>query len=172
MTVTIKQATRADAKLLAELGGEIFYKTFAAVNNPADMALYLEETFTEKKLLEEFDEPGANFFLAYADGTVAGYAKLGMKRMPDAIAGTPAMELERLYVHPLYQKQKIGYTLMAHCIQVVKDQGCKILWLGVWEHHPTAIRFYERVGFQKFGEHLFQLGNDAQTDWLMKLDII
>lgn len=172
MTVEIRQAGKADAKLLAELGAEIFYKTFAAVNNPADMALYLEQTFTEEKLRGEFNEPGAIFFLAYVDSAVAGYAKLGMKRAPAAIANVPCIELERLYVHPLYQKQKVGYRLIQHCIETAKAQGNKILWLGVWEHHPTAIRFYERVGFLRFGEHVFQLGNDAQTDWLMKLDII
>lgn len=172
MNLEIKQAGKGHAKLLANLGAEIFYKTFAAVNDPADMAQYLEETFTERKLLEEFDEPGAKFFLAYVDGAVAGYAKLGMKRTPDAIASNSAMELERLYVHPQYQKQKIGYALMTHCIKTAKDGGSRVLWLGVWEHHPTAIRFYEQVGFRKVGEHIFQLGNDAQTDWLMKLDII
>ena len=41
------------------------------------------------------------------------------------------------------------------------------MWLGVWEKNLKGIRFYERFGFKKFSEHLFVLGNDIQTDWLM-----
>lgn len=167
----IISATKQDAKLLAELGAEIFYKTFASQNSAENMQLYLAETFTEEKLLTEFDEPGALFFLAYTDGKPAGYAKLGNKRAPEAIGEQSNIELERLYVHPDFQNRKIGFCLMQHCIAIAKEQGRKILWLGVWEHHPKAIRFYERVGFEKFGEHIFQLGNDSQTDWLMKLEL-
>jgi ribosomal protein S18 acetylase RimI-like enzyme len=46
----------------------------------------------------------------------------------------------------------------------------RYLWLGVWEHNRGAIRFYERHGFVKFGEHPYYVGNDCQTDWMMRLD--
>ena len=42
-----------------------------------------------------------------------------------------------------------------------------VVWLGVWEFNPRAIRFYTRHGFKKVGDHKFVLGNDAQNDWLM-----
>ena len=42
------------------------------------------------------------------------------------------------------------------------------MWLGVWEENPRAIRFYQKQGFVEFGEHIFQLGDDAQRDVLMK----
>ena len=37
-----------------------------------------------------------------------------------------------------------------------------------WEKNPRAIRFYEKNGFTTFGSHVFQLGDDAQTDILMR----
>jgi ribosomal protein S18 acetylase RimI-like enzyme len=42
------------------------------------------------------------------------------------------------------------------------------LWLGVWEKNEPAIRFYEKNGFKKFSKHIFKLGNDEQTDLLLK----
>ncbi|OYY07322.1 MAG: GNAT family N-acetyltransferase, partial [Sphingobacteriia bacterium 35-36-14] len=45
------------------------------------------------------------------------------------------------------------------------------IWLGVWEKNSRAIRFYEKNGFKIFSSHLFTLGNDIQTDLLMKLEI-
>jgi ribosomal protein S18 acetylase RimI-like enzyme len=46
------------------------------------------------------------------------------------------------------------------------------LWLGVWEHNQKAINFYERNGFVTFGSHNFMLGNDKQTDLLMRRSIL
>jgi ribosomal protein S18 acetylase RimI-like enzyme len=45
------------------------------------------------------------------------------------------------------------------------------IWLGVWEHNHQAIKFYTTWGFEKFGDHLFLLGDDPQTDWLMKKEL-
>jgi ribosomal protein S18 acetylase RimI-like enzyme len=45
------------------------------------------------------------------------------------------------------------------------------MWLGVWEENPRAIRFYQKQGFVEFDQHIFQLGEDAQTDILMKLNL-
>ena len=42
------------------------------------------------------------------------------------------------------------------------------VWLGVWEHNHKAIKFYQDKGFVRFGEHVFVLGEDRQTDFLMK----
>ena len=42
------------------------------------------------------------------------------------------------------------------------------VWLGVWEQNPRAIRFYEKNGFVPFDTHVFILGEDKQTDILMK----
>jgi len=41
----------------------------------------------------------------------------------------------------------------------------------VWEHNPKAIVFYQQIGFEHFGHHSFVLGNDVQTDCLMKLKL-
>jgi ribosomal protein S18 acetylase RimI-like enzyme len=61
--------------------------------------------------------------------------------------------------------------MLEYAITKAKNKLKKVLWLGVWERNRRAIDFYSRFGFQKFGEHVFMVGNDAQTDWLMKLDI-
>lgn len=171
MNVEIKRATPTDSATLAGLGAEIFYHTFAAQNTPEDMALYLEETFTEAKLQQEFEEPGVVYYMAYADEQPTGIAKLSRKRTPEVLQQIPCIELERLYVHPNFQGQKIGHKLMELCIDTAREQGSKVLWLGVWENNSGAVRFYERWGFKKFGEHIFQLGTDAQTDWLMRLEL-
>jgi diamine N-acetyltransferase len=41
------------------------------------------------------------------------------------------------------------------------------VWLGVWEHNPRAIRFYQRLGFAEVGDHVFVVGTDPQRDLVM-----
>jgi ribosomal protein S18 acetylase RimI-like enzyme len=60
---------------------------------------------------------------------------------------------------------------MQECISIAKRKQRDYIWLGVWEKNDKAIRFYERFGFKRFGEHEFVLGNDRQTDWLMMLKL-
>ncbi len=49
-----------------------------------------------------------------------------------------------------------------------KQRNFDSIWLGVWEKNFSAIQLYHKRGFEKFGEHTFQMGDDAQTDWLLK----
>lgn len=44
----------------------------------------------------------------------------------------------------------------------------KSIGLGLFSV-PKAIKFYERNGFQEFDKHIFKLGDDKQTDILMRL---
>ena len=57
---------------------------------------------------------------------------------------------------------------MKTCLHYAEEQDHDVVWLGVWEQNEQAKEFYNKWGFEKFGEHIFMLGDDAQTDWLMQ----
>ena len=54
---------------------------------------------------------------------------------------------------------------------MAKDKKSDYVWLGVWEENPRAISFYKKNGFEEFDKHIFKLGNDEQTDIMMKLKL-
>lgn len=56
---------------------------------------------------------------------------------------------------------------MRAALERAKNAGASGAWLGVWERNFPAIAFYERMGFVRAGEHVFMLGDDAQTDYIM-----
>ena len=170
MAITIQQAGKEQAALLSTLGAKTFYDAFAAQNKPGDMDQYLRTHFTPEAVAAEFDQPGACFYLASMGNEVVGYMKTRTKT-PPALADRKCMELERLYLLETSHGQGIGRQMLEYCIQQAKNTGCEVLWLGVWEHNPKAINLYRKCGFEKFGEHIFQLGSDAQTDSLMKLEL-
>ena len=100
---------------------------------------------------------------------VVGYFKLNWGDAQKDIHDENAVEIERIYVLKEFQRKRIGQQMLAKTIELAKDKGAEYIWLGVWEKNIKAIRFYEKHGFEKFGEHVFMLGNDKQTDHLMKL---
>lgn len=166
--LTIREAELTEASLIADMSRRTFYDTFAASNKAADMDKFMNEQFSFEKLVEEVGASGNLFLLAFAGEEAQGYARLRFNNNPPSLAGNRAMEIARLYVEKTAIGTGIGHCLMEQCIERAKEAGCDQVWLGVWEHNQRAIRFYEKNGFVKFDEHPFVLGDDVQTDWLMK----
>lgn len=164
-------ADRNDLDLLRELGIRAFSNTFGQYNTVENMKLYLEKSFSRGQLEAEISDPAAAFLLAYDGDAVAGYVRLRRKENPEGLNSVNALEIERLYAAPEYIGKQAGRILMEVSIQYALEKGFDTIWLGVWEKNARAIRFYEKHGFEKFGEHVFMMGTDVQTDWLMKKTI-
>lgn len=166
--ISIRKAGTNDAAKLAAIGRMTFVETFAHANTKEDMQQYVSKAFTEKQLLQELAEPGTTFLMAFERDRLAGYAKLRSSHNPTELKDHKALELQRIYARKFYQGKKVGKQLMEYSVDVAKAMGFDTLWLGVWEYNPRAIAFYEKWGFEKFGEQTFTLGFDVQTDILMK----
>ena len=167
-TVIIRAATSADAPLIADLSRETFYNAFAPDNTEADINKFMNEVFTREKLIAELDLPDNIFLIAYVGAEPAGYVRMRDKAIPEIELGSNnIIEIARIYTSTNIIGKGIGTALMNKCIAIAKEKQRDFIWLGVWEKNFKGIRFYERFGFEKFGEHLFVLGNDIQTDWLM-----
>lgn len=170
-TVTIRRATAEDAAMIADLSRKTFYDSFAADNTPEDIDKFMNEQFTREKLIAEVTDPESIFLLAVIDGEVAGYARLRHSPNPPELGDKPALEIARIYAVTHIIGKGVGSALMQECLTIARDLKKAILWLGVWEHNQRAIDFYTKWGFRKFSDHIFVVGNDPQTDWLMQKEL-
>jgi ribosomal protein S18 acetylase RimI-like enzyme len=166
--ISIRVATRNDAALIADLSRVTFYETFAGQNTKENMDKFMNEQFTRDKLMKEVGTDSNIFLVAEVNGETVGYARLRESPEPKELKEKPAIELARIYSVQSRIGKGVGSALMEKCIEVAIQQNKKTIWLGVWEKNEHAISFYERWGFEKFSEHEFILGDDVQTDWLMK----
>jgi ribosomal protein S18 acetylase RimI-like enzyme len=164
----IRRGEPNDAELLAELGARTFSETFAADNTPENMAAYLASAFSPAQQASELSDPRSSFHIAEVDGVAVGYALLRTGRVPNGVTGDRPIELVRLYVSKESLGTGVGAALMQACIDDAKQQGHQTLWLGVWENNTRAQAFYRKWNFQDVGRHVFQLGDDPQTDILMQ----
>jgi ribosomal protein S18 acetylase RimI-like enzyme len=153
---------------LQSISRETFYDSFASMNTPENMNRYLEEGFSFEKLTREFNDPNSAFYFAHLDDEVVGYLKLNFGGAQTELQDPNAVEIERIYVRRAFQSRSVGQALYDHALSVARSRQAQFVWLGVWEKNDRAIRFYERNGFVAFGTHVFMLGDDAQTDILMK----
>lgn len=66
----------------------------------------------------------------------------------------------------------VGQQLYEYAVQFAQTHQTDYLWLGVWEYNHKALNFYHKNGFIPFDRHIFKLGNDEQTDIMMKLEFL
>ena len=176
MECTIRTATREDASVLSDFAAAVFTETFAADNDPADLAAYLAEAFRPDVQAAEIADPAGVVLLAEAPGRagadgLAGYAHLVASDAPAAVVGPAPIELKRLYVHRDWHGRGVAAALLRAAISEAGRRGAGTVWLGVWEKNRRAIAFYAKHGFVRVGEHTFQLGRDPQTDWIMAVEV-
>jgi diamine N-acetyltransferase len=163
----IRYATALDNILLAELGAETFIDSFAADNTPKNLNCYSTAAFSPEKQAQELADPVSKFLIAENDEAVVGYARLKSGPAPEAVSGSKPMEIARFYARKAWIRKGVGTRLMKACLGEAKQADCDVVWLGVWKRNLQAIAFYRKWGFSKVGTQVFQLGDDAQRDWLM-----
>lgn len=170
--ISIIQANVSHISLLTGISLQSFCEAFEKDNNPDDFKTYVNEAFNEDQIRKDLEAPGSIFYIAYYNGEAAGYARLrNSTEADDQFPGKKLIELHRLYALSKYIGRGIGKALMNHCLQEAKQNGYDLIWLGVWEHNEHAQGFYKNFGFEKFSSHVFMVGNDPQTDYLLKKEL-
>lgn len=170
--VTIRVATIADAERLAELSSISFHQAFDGSSKQENVDGYVNAAFNPTQLALELGDVQSTFMIAELGEQAVGYFKLiageAPEWVPECVKDAHAIELARLYVREEFVGQKIGAALMQKALDEARAQGHQTIFLGVWEHNTRAQAFYHKWGFVRVGGHIFQMGDDAQTDWWME----
>lgn len=169
--IRIRIADTSDAQLIADLSHQTFDESFASHNTPENMEKFYREQFSKSTLIKEVGAPANIFLLAFDEDRPVGYARLRENNIPPELKASEAFEVARIYAVKDSIGKGVGKALMSTAIEMATQKNFKTIWLGVWEHNERAIEFYKRWGFQKFSIHPFILGDDVQTDWLMKKEL-
>jgi ribosomal protein S18 acetylase RimI-like enzyme len=165
------EATETDAAEIADVGGRVFTATFAHSCTEQDMAGFLKDNFTPQVILSELSNPAVHFLVAFSPehGRIIGFSALRTDTAdtePCVADVKDRIELQRLYVDNALHGTGAGRQLMDGALDLAKQLGYKAVWLGVWEDNWRAKAFYEKFGFARVGEHIFELGVEKQTDYI------
>ena len=171
LNITIVQINDSHIAALQQIGRQTFSETFAESNSAENMAKYLEEAYSYEKLNAELNDPNSIFYFAKMAQKVIGYLKLNFGASQTELKDKNALEIERIYVLKEFQGKKAGQLLFDKAIEIAKEHHVAYVWLGVWENNKRAHQFYTKNGFIEFDQHIFVLGDEAQTDIMMKLEL-
>ena len=153
---------------LQKISKETFVEAFSNENSEENMQKYLEENLSMTQLSNELTNSESSFYFARMDEKIIGYLKVNFGKAQTDFKEDDSIEIERVYVSEEFQGKNVGQNLLNKAIEICIEKNAQSLWLGVWEKNYKAIRFYQKNGFVEFGKHPFILGDDIQTDILMK----
>ena len=169
--IKITRVTLSDISPLQHISIQTFTETFSAGNTEENLKKYLADNFSIEKLTAELNDRNAEFYFAKLQHKIIGYIKLNSGQSQTEIKDDNAVEIERIYVMKEFYGKNVGQILYEKAIEVARVKNADYIWLGVWEENPRAIQFYKKNGFAEFDKHIFILGNDEQTDIMMKLPL-
>ncbi|MEP5612662.1 MAG: GNAT family N-acetyltransferase [Cyclobacteriaceae bacterium] len=169
--IVVRDVKSSEIETLRSIGEITFTESFESKNCKSNFEQYVSKNFSMPKILEEFENPGSQFYFATLSEKIVGYLKINVGNAQTEDTLESAMEVERIYVLAEHQGKRIGQVLFDKALDLARSQNLKRIWLGVWDQNIDAIRFYERNGFVKFTSHPFKLGDEDQTDILMKMEL-
>lgn len=167
MTIAFRDGSVEDAEAIDRVFKQSFCDTFAHLYREADLQSFLAK-FTREAWTAELASPDFAFRVGLADGSVAGYVKLGPPALPVEPAG-PAIELRQIYILRQFHGLGIARSLMDWSIGEARRRRCDEMYLTVYVDNRRARRVYDNYGFEEVGPYAFMVGEQADEDIIMRL---
>lgn len=97
----------------------------------------------------EGDEEEQNFHLgAFEDGKLVSVASFYYEKNPN-FDGDDHFQLRGMATAEGFRQKGLSRELLKVAFPIIKQNFCNLVWCNA---RTTAVPFYEKVGFQKFGE--------------------
>ena len=172
MDLNFKRIQNDKLELLRDISIKTFIETFESQNKKENIKQYLNTKMSLNNLKDELNNIDSYFYFIILKNKIIGYTKLNFESaQTEKIFIGKAFEVERIYLLSKYARKGYGRKAFENIFQIGKKKGYEKIWLGVWEFNKNAIEFYKHLGFKIFSKHSFLLGNDNQTDLLLKINI-
>lgn len=168
--ISYRDGVPADAAAMTEVVNGTFSETFAHLYSIGNLTRFLGERTPAVHARELADAAFAVRFAEY-DGVIIGFAKLGPPALPFPPTGRPASELRQLYVYRDHHGGGVAPMLMQWATDTARQRGAAELYLSVFTGNPRARAFYARYGFVEVGPYYYMVGEHADEDIILRLDL-
>jgi len=171
MNIRLAQCTLNDLNALQKISYQTFDETFRSTNSDETMDAFLSAAFNHDKLKTELQILNSEFYFIYYGDNLSGYLKINFAPDQSDVNDEESLEVERIYILKEFAGKGLGKHLINFSIEKAVKNSKKYIWLGVWEYNYPAQEFYKKLGFEFIGKHPFVMGDEVQTDLIMKLTI-
>jgi len=156
--VIVRKATILDAPVISFLGKQTFSEAFGYLFTEGELNQYLDDTFSLKKLESSLLKPHNFFAIVYYDDKPVGYCKVKVGSHYNDSADRTHVQLQKIYILKHYLGKKLGALLLKHIFDLSEIKECELVWLVVLHTNTSAIKFYEKHGFEKLKKYYYAIG--------------
>jgi len=172
MSISIIRADISHAATIATIGKKSFRRAFEHLfRSKEELFEYLEHTYDPVKLAKSLRKENHVYLLAFLDGQAAGFAKIKKYSLNEHIESIAQMELQKIYVLQEHHGKGIGTALLEETKKLAGDICPDYIWLDTHISNESAIRFYEKNGFEKIGRYSFTIGSQTFNYHVMGLPV-
>ena len=157
--IIYRAAIPADALCISLLGVHVFLDTYATDGMRPSLAREVQSELSVEAFERRLADAQSRLILAESAGHLIGFAQLTMSAA-HANVGTPAAEVNRLYVHSRFARRGVGRELLRRIESVAATDGARHVWLTAWESNASALAFYARCGYGEVGRGLYRWEDD------------
>lgn len=146
----IRQATPADAYLLAELSihvQQVHVEVRPRTFRPAEVTEDLVKFYVDL-----LPQPNHYFFIVEDEGTAVGYVFVKRMNRPDNpfIHADTFLHVDQISINPAARGKGYGKALMQAVYDLAAQHRIQRITLDVWHFNTIAIEFYHNLGFTPF----------------------
>ncbi|MFN3131964.1 N-acetyltransferase family protein [Roseibium sp.] len=157
---SIRLATAADLAALSALSIEVWLDTYAPSGITRPFADHVLSAYSVEALAQELESPDRIFLVCEHSGFLLAYAKLSLSpEIPPGATGTA--ELETLYVRHHHKRQGIGAALFHRSMETLSAHGHERVFLTVFAHNQSALKFYDALGLEREGRFIFHFEDQS-----------
>lgn len=163
---SIRQATPADAEILAAMATQVWLHTYATEGISTVIARYVLAEFSAAKFAAIVSHEHSAVLVAEVNAHAVGYALLNVGAA--CVSGGSFVEVASLYVQEHFTGKGIGSALLRECQELAQQRtGSAAVWLTVNAKNYPAIAFYKKHGLAQTGTTYFELGGEKHENHVL-----
>lgn len=147
MQVKIRPAVEGDYERLLELLAQISELHY---NNRPDIFQARVKKYELEQVREILNSPDKPVLAAVnPDGVLIGYAfcQIIDNTSRPLFNNFKSLYIDDICVDERFRNQGTGTLLLEKCKELAKEHGCYCIDLNVWQFNQSAVKFYEKCGF-------------------------
>jgi diamine N-acetyltransferase len=168
--MVIRKVSEDEILELSKICRQTYIDHYSHIRSQKGLEEHLIKNFSVENLSASFSEAGTTFFFVEKENALVGYFKLKIaSTLPNS--NEAGLELEKIYFLKTHTGKGMGSKTIDFIKVFAQENNQDFIWLDVLKNKPNAIRFYEKMGFQKayaisFSTDILDIGM-----WVMALQL-
>jgi GNAT superfamily N-acetyltransferase len=153
---SLDRLTPQQADAVSALARVVWQATYAPLISQAQIDAMLADRYAPERIREQLGDPRHAWWVAQHNAAPVGFAHVLLE--------DSGCKLDKLYVHPDWQRRGIGAALLREAEDWARSRQCRRLRLQVNRGNTQAIRAYLKYGFHIAESRVFDIGGGFVMD--------